>query len=207
MAMQHYQKEDECEPAVQQAHVGRESIVRKYFDEAEQATQAEQHKKKQFYKQYGQQIAERVLMKESANPAQQAAIAIAKKKKKVKEVSPGFKPQGPGLQSNAPDSGHLSLSELSTDTLGKYKKAAYADAKKADAEGNYARGDKRFKGINKATTKQFDNDLKKHDQNPIKEANAKKRTLKNSNPCWKGYHPVGTKKKGGRTVPNCVPKE
>ena len=27
------------------------------------------------------------------------------------------------------------------------------------------------------------------------------------NPCWKGYHPVGTKKKNGRTVPNCVPKE
>jgi len=27
------------------------------------------------------------------------------------------------------------------------------------------------------------------------------------NPCWKGYKPVGTKKKGGRTVPNCVPKE
>ena len=26
------------------------------------------------------------------------------------------------------------------------------------------------------------------------------------NPCWKGYHPVGTKKKDGRTVPNCVPK-
>jgi hypothetical protein len=34
-----------------------------------------------------------------------------------------------------------------------------------------------------------------------------KKTLKNSNPCWKGYHPVGTKKKGGRTVPNCVPSE
>jgi hypothetical protein len=27
------------------------------------------------------------------------------------------------------------------------------------------------------------------------------------NPCWKGYYPVGTKKKNGRTVPNCVPKE
>jgi hypothetical protein len=36
---------------------------------------------------------------------------------------------------------------------------------------------------------------------------AKQKTLKNSNPCWKGYKPVGTKKKGGRTVPNCVPKE
>jgi uncharacterized protein YajQ (UPF0234 family) len=27
------------------------------------------------------------------------------------------------------------------------------------------------------------------------------------NPCWKGYEPVGTKKKNGKTVPNCVPKE
>ena len=26
-------------------------------------------------------------------------------------------------------------------------------------------------------------------------------------PCWKGYQMVGTKKKGGRTVPNCVPKK
>jgi hypothetical protein len=43
--------------------------------------------------------------------------------------------------------------------------------------------------------------------NAIKEANAKKRTLKNSNPCWDGYTPVGTKKKNGKTVPNCVPKE
>jgi Domain of unknown function (DUF6321) len=29
--------------------------------------------------------------------------------------------------------------------------------------------------------------------------------LRNDNPCWKGYHPVGTKKKNGKTVPNCVP--
>ena len=27
------------------------------------------------------------------------------------------------------------------------------------------------------------------------------------NPCWKGYKPVGTKKKAGKTVPNCVPEE
>jgi hypothetical protein len=31
-------------------------------------------------------------------------------------------------------------------------------------------------------------------------------TLRTENPCWKGYHPVGTKKKGGKTVPNCVPE-
>lgn len=27
------------------------------------------------------------------------------------------------------------------------------------------------------------------------------------NPCWTGYKPVGTKKKAGKTVPNCVPSE
>lgn len=58
----------------------------------------------------------------------------------------------------------VQIDELSTDLLGKYKTAASANAKAADAAGNYAKGDKRFKGINKATNKQFDNDLKKHGQ-------------------------------------------
>jgi len=31
--------------------------------------------------------------------------------------------------------------------------------------------------------------------------------LRTDNPCWNGYQAVGTKKKGGKTVPNCVPKE
>lgn len=26
-------------------------------------------------------------------------------------------------------------------------------------------------------------------------------------PCWKGYEMKGTKKKGGKKVPNCVPKK
>ena len=58
------------------------------------------------------------------------------------------------------------LPELSTELLARYKKASHADAKQSDADGNYSRGDKRFKGINRATTKQFDNDLKKHNQLP-----------------------------------------
>ena len=31
--------------------------------------------------------------------------------------------------------------------------------------------------------------------------------MKGTDPCWKGYQMVGTKKKGARTVPNCVPEE
>jgi hypothetical protein len=56
------------------------------------------------------------------------------------------------------------IEELSTDLLARYKTASHASAKAADASGNYAKGDKRFAGINKATNKQFDNDLKKHGQ-------------------------------------------
>ena len=31
--------------------------------------------------------------------------------------------------------------------------------------------------------------------------------MKDEDPCWKDYEMVGTKKKNGKTVPNCVPKE
>lgn len=40
-----------------------------------------------------------------------------------------------------------------------------------------------------------------------KNVNEKAKSLKTSNPCWSGYHPVGTKQKAGRSVPNCVPTE
>jgi hypothetical protein len=52
------------------------------------------------------------------------------------------------------------VAELSSELLGRYKKAAGIDARRADAEGDYARGNKRFSGIVKATKKQFANDEK-----------------------------------------------
>lgn len=52
------------------------------------------------------------------------------------------------------------LNELSPETLARYKKAAGADARKADSEGDYKRGDKRFSGIVRATKKEFDHDAK-----------------------------------------------
>ena len=61
-----------------------------------------------------------------------------------------------------------SLTELSNEKLGDYKKAAGADASAADKAGDFKRGDKRFKGIVQATIKQGDNDTKKH-QEPSKE--------------------------------------
>lgn len=36
---------------------------------------------------------------------------------------------------------------------------------------------------------------------------SEEKTLKNTNPCWTGYKPVGTKIKNGKNVPNCVPED
>ena len=56
----------------------------------------------------------------------------------------------------------MRLHELSTNKLAQYKTAAADDASKADKEGDFKRGDKRFSGIVKATKKQFDNDAKQN---------------------------------------------
>jgi nicotinic acid mononucleotide adenylyltransferase len=91
---------------------------------------------------------------EAVNPAQQAAIAIAMKKA-------GKKPKYKGMN------------ELSTATLASYKQKAGADATAADKAGDYEKGNKRFKGIIKATNKQFDNDMKKEEVEPIEEISQK----------------------------------
>lgn len=39
----------------------------------------------------------------------------------------------------------------------------------------------------------------------VSEVNPSTGKLKDA--CWKGYTAVGTKKKNGKTVPNCVPEE
>jgi hypothetical protein len=88
----------------------------------------------------------------------------------------------------------IQIDELSTDLLARYKTASHASAKAADASGDYAKGDKRFKGINKATTKQFDNDLKKHGQYKEELEEAKKKTVCpecGKNPCECGEERPG----------------
>jgi len=107
------------------------------------------------------------------------------------------------------------VDELSSDMLGRYKKAASDQSSAADKAGDYAKGNKRFSGIMKATRKQFDNDAKKVNELKNMPDNMdgddhitrEEKKMKGADPCWKGYQMVGSKKKGGRTVPNCVPEE
>ena len=50
------------------------------------------------------------------------------------------------------------IMEVSNELLGRYKKGAAADARAADKKGDFKHGDKRYKGIIKATKKQFKHD-------------------------------------------------
>ena len=45
----------------------------------------------------------------------------------------------------------------------------------------------------------------KKEHKKFKDVKEEKKTLRNTNPCWKGYTDIGTKIKKGRKVPNCVP--
>jgi hypothetical protein len=143
MAMQHYQTEKNTKP------IRKDRLIDKYFTEAETAITQRKEEKRALINQYASVIAERVMMKES---------------NKVKEASEA----GWG-RSGMAGVGLQPIDELSTELLGRYKKAAGVDASKADAEGNFERGNKRFKGINKATIKQFDNDAKKHKEQGVAE--------------------------------------
>jgi hypothetical protein len=53
------------------------------------------------------------------------------------------------------------VDELSSDLLGRYKTGASKQASELDKAGNTKKADSRFRGIVKATKKQFNNDLKK----------------------------------------------
>jgi hypothetical protein len=96
------------------------------------------------------------------------------------------------------------LDELSTKKLSDYSDKASDDVHRLDKEGNAKKANKRFDGVVRASDKMTDNG-KKLRGTPMKEEEKK---MKGEDPCWDTHQMVGMKKgKGGKPVPNCVPKE
>jgi hypothetical protein len=77
---------------------------------------------------------------------------------KVSEMTGGV--LAGGMSNFEEDVAEDQINELSPETLASYKKKAGADATAADKRGDYARGNKRMRGIIKATKKEFDKDAK-----------------------------------------------
>jgi len=215
MAMQHYQKPQEETPQNFKP-VGRETTLGKYFHKVESEIAEERVQKRNLINQYATVIAERVMMKEAANPAQQAAIAIAKKKKKksvaeneIPGHSMGFKPGAgaPGIMPNEGMSAQVKLSRAWDREQAK-STASAERARQAKAE--------------------FEKDWKEkqekqsQEKNPIKEANklarltkevaqapAKSKKIKpktKTSVCRTGQTQTGMQTKNGMSVPKCSVK-
>jgi hypothetical protein len=217
MAMQHYQKPKE---ETQQTFkpVGRETTLGKYFHKVESEIAEERIQKRNLINQYATVIAERVMMKEAANPAQQAAIAIAKKKKKgvaegeISGHSMGFKPGAgtPGIMPNEGMSAQVKLSRAWDREQAK-STASRERAAKAKAEFEKEWKEKQEK--------------QSQEKNPIKEANklarltkevvlppikpAKPKAIKpkaKTSVCRTGQTQTGMQTKNGMSVPKCSVK-
>ena len=125
------------------------------------------------------------------------------------------------------------IDELSKSTLTSYATKARAEGEKLTKQGDSAmkrssaksmqtsldkfrKATKRHMGAASAESKarvkedveQIGEMKKQNDNMEIDDRiTREEKKMKGSDPCWKGYQMVGTKKKGGRTVPNCVPEE
>lgn len=62
------------------------------------------------------------------------------------------------------------------------------------------------KGLRKAVVSGA-RSLSRGARNVARKMTTEEKKMKGKDPCWKGYQMVGTKNKGGREVPNCVPEE
>lgn len=226
MAMQHYQ-----EPA--KKVIKKESLLKKYFAEAEEQSVAEIEEeraiKEQRLKMYSQQIAERVLNKNKklaeldkstlgnyvqANAADQVQRAS----------SASFKSGAAGDKYNKSDDTHKekmrqkglerAVKKLTKESIEDQPDAITVDVPLLIRLLEYAREDAKTDidlhnvAENMINLGSSGKTLSMDDYNKIIPSNDIDQSLpEDSDPCWKGYKQIGMKKKGGKQVPNCVPKK
>lgn len=211
MAMQHYQTDQVVER--------KPRIIDKYFQEAEQAINQRKEDKRGLINQYAKVIAERVLMKEHA----------------VREHEAGFERvgmAGVGIQSAVAETpidmsgdpndphiyGHEKANPMSL--KGRIQQARtqlreLAELAESDELVVWERITRLSKGGMFMGLEQNLEQIRhgigelaaKRKRGGVASRGIDKNIGEDNDPCWDSHKMVGTKKKGGKTVPNCVPKE
>jgi hypothetical protein len=154
-------------------HIAEENQLDEITTKALQSYRQKAHTQIQHYK-YGsgkdKPEASKVLAKREPGMAKATDKVIKKDKERIAaqpkptpQKSEPYKPLGGRDEKSGRSYSEETeqIDELSNDKLDQYKKAAGEDASKQDKAGNFEKGHKRFKGIMKATFKQFANDAKK----------------------------------------------
>jgi hypothetical protein len=186
MAMNHYQ-----EPKVK-----KDSVLRKYFKEAEEVVNQQQVEKKQHLQMYAQTIAKRVLENKKTNEGAWNSF-----KQGVKSTLGMLSPED--IAAKDPKGQMAQLLQLRAKYKGTQHERQIEDRIKNlqfrinNGEGAPAGAD----GMPKPVV--GPDDFAK--QNPSFVRESEKQKGVDGKACWDGYKRMGTKKKGGKTVDNCVP--
>ena len=187
MAMNHYQ-----EPKVK-----KDSVLRKYFKEAEEVVAQQETEKKQHLQMYAQVIAKRVLEnKKNANEG-----AWDKIKSFGKDALGVNSPED--LAAKDPNGQMAQLLQLRAKYKGTQFEQQIEDRiKNLEIRLNGGHGAPMGAGGQPKAVVPPEEFAK---QNPnFKESSDKQKGV-DGKACWDGYKRMGTKKKGGKTVDNCVP--
>lgn len=218
MAVQHYQepRKDITSPILNKSKDSTPSMIGKYFKKVEE----EIKESEQRYKDRAQLLAERVVAKMNEKTADVDA-AVKDYLSKGGEVTKGKSHKPRKSEKTDFGSKHIAMKgEIGKGKAGRIGKAAKIDpsgkpvVSKEDLEHLIRIRDNLNEQISQL--EEYYSAPPTDSRSPIsgphqpgckcKEVEEGLRDPKD-NPCWKGYKPVGTKQKGGRTVPNCVPKE
>jgi hypothetical protein len=196
MAMQHYSK-----PVVTAEN--KSSLLKKYFAETEERIAEElaeeQELKTQRLKMYSQQIANRVLMKESKQDVAEAPIDMTGDPNDPTvyghEKANPMSLKGRIMQARAQLKELAQLAERD-DLL------AWEEICKKAKGGMFMGLEQNLEQIRHG----IEELAAKRKQGGVASRGIDKNIGEDNDPCWDSHKMVGTKKKGGKTVPNCVPK-
>ena len=104
------------------------------------------------------------------------------------------------------------IEELDTKTLDSYITKVATGPSRGMTQKGTLKSIKAIGGVTTALRKKAEKpitELKNQDDNQELDSHItrEEKKMKDTDPCWKGYQMVGMKKKGGRSVPNCVPEQ
>ena len=210
MAMQHYQQpEVKTEPKTR--------LIDKYFVEAEEAFIKQKEEKRNLINQYASVIAERVMMKESINEHEAGWGRVGM-------AGVGLQPidEMPIDMTGDPNDptvyGHEKANPMSLKGRIQQARAQLKELAQLADSNDLVAWEKitqlhkggMFMGLAQ-NLEQIRHGIEelaaKRKKGGVQSRGIDKNIGEDNDPCWDSHKMVGTKKKGGKTVPNCVPKE
>ena len=205
--MQHYQQ-----PVIKTETKTR--LIDKYFVEAEEAFIKQKEEKRNLINQYASVIAERVMMKESgeAGWGRTGMAGVGMQPIDEMPIDMTGDPNDPTVYGHE-KANPMSLKGRISQARAQLKELAQmADSNDLIAWEKITQLHKggMFMGLAQ-NLEQIRHGIEqlaaKRKQGGVASRGIDKNIGEDNDPCWDSHKMVGTKKKGGKTVPNCVPKE